>query len=353
MKFAWLILTLCATLLAAWSWSLESGAGEDAGAPLLTPLIALDERAGLQVAALTIEGLPQGDRFVYVRQDGRWTCPSVHGAQALTLKVEELIADLSEAWCESLAPAERAAAYSFDAARPLRILLHGPNMAQDPERDVLLAVELGMSLPGLGDGRGTLRISGAGDVLEIDRNPRARIVPTDAARRLPPLLDERLLAGEWPKLGEGIERAFIDHTAGRSIEVRSRVLGPAPSADRPPPREWIAVEGERTARCLPYRIGGWQGFLYKLKVKSFSDPGAAARRGLDAPVAKITLMQVDGDPIELVIGRSAPGGATFVMNSKNGMLCLLDRSDVELLLADVDTLCSTDVTNPWEAWLPR
>lgn len=319
----------------------------------LRELVPAAERGELRIAGVSIEGLPQGERFVYTLENGVWRCATVYDAIALSNELEALVGELVTSWGEVVARGERARAYGIGTETTLRVRLHGPDFANDPERDVRLDVELGGSLPGLGAGRGFLRVAGSDEVLEIDHNPRARLVSEDPERKLPPMLDERLLAGEFPSLGEGIERAFIDYADGRSIEVTSRVLGPAPAPDRPPPREWIALEGERTARCLPYRIGGWQSFLYRVEYIGLSDPAAAARRGLDAPVATITLLQVDSAPVKLVIGRAAPTGATFVLNEATGQLCLLGPDEVPLLLADVDGLCSTEIANPWETWLPR
>lgn len=320
---------------------------------LLRQLVPEAERDELRIAGISIEGLPQGERFVYTLQDGAWRCSTVYDAVALTNELEALVGELVAAWGQVVAQGESAADYGIGTETTLRVRLHGPDFASDPERDVRLDVELGASLPGLGEGRGFLRVTGTDEVFEIDHNPRARLVSDDPDRKLPPMLDERLLAGEFPSLGEGIERAFIDYADGRSIEVTSRVLGPAPAPDRPPPREWIAIEGDRTARCLPYRIGGWQSFLYRVEYIGLSDPAAAARRGLDAPVATITLLQVDRSPVKLVIGRPAPNGATFVLNEATGQLCLLGSAEVPLLLAGVDGLCSTEIANPWETWLPR
>ncbi len=319
----------------------------------LHPIVSLDRRAELSITGITIEGLPQGERFVFVRKRSTWTCPTVYGALASDLEIDAFLGELILAWGERVAGPQRKAAYGFDASSPLRVRLHGPGMSSDADRDVLLEVDLGKSLPGLGEGRGYLSPVNSQELYEIDQNPRKRLQRADDKKLLPPLLDERLLAGEWPRLGEGIERAFIDWSDGRSLEVRSRVLGPAPDRNTPAPREWVAMDGDNTARILPYRIGGWQSLLYRVKYEGLADPALAERRGLDEPQATITLVQVGGDAIELVIGRSAPSGQAFVLNRKTNMLCLLAAADLELLVPTVQGLCSVDMANPWEAWLPK
>lgn len=332
--------------------ALESSRREIEATDYLRPLVAPEARPQLSVAGITLTGLGPAEEFVYAREDGLWRCPTVFGALALQPEIEALVRELTSAWGEVVAEAERAPAFGFESERPLRVRLHGEGMSSDPARDLLLEVELGASLPGLGAGRGFARLAGSRNLLELDQNPRARLVPGEE-RRLPPLLDERLLAGEWPERGAGLARAFLDFADGRSIDVQSRVAGASPEPGAPPPREWIAAEGEARARCLPFRIGAWQSFLYHVPYRGLSDPALAERRGLDRPQATLTLIQIDGAPIELVVGRPAPSGATFVLNRKTKLLCLLDAAEVELLLATVDMLCSTERANPWEAWLPR
>lgn len=346
-----------ATILCAVSWGAlralrDSGEGARAS-DHLRALVAPEERARLSVAALSISGLGEHEQdLVYAQREGVWRCESVFGALALTPAIEALVDDLTGAWGERVAGAPRAAAFGFDPERPLVVRLFAPSATGSASGEPLLELELGASLPGLGRGRGFARLVGSEQLLEIDRNPRARLAG-DPQRRLPPLLDERLLAGEWPERGAGISRAFIDFADGRALDVQSRVAGASPQPGVPPPREWMVVEGEARARCLPFRIGAWQSYLYHLTYRGLADPTLAARRGLDEPVATLTLIQIAGEPIELVVGRSAPSGATFVLNKKTNLLCLVDRAEVELLLATVEMLCSTDRENPWEEWLPK
>ncbi len=340
--------------LATWVGArlVDDGAGGPTATDHLRPLVEPERRAELEVAAVGLEGLGLPEETIYLREGETWSSPTVYGAVALTPEVSSLIDRVTRAWAQEVAPPERAAAYGLDPEAPLRLRLFGPGFADLPGRDLLLELELGTPLPGLGEGRCFARLGGAGPVLELDQNPHILLEP-GAGGRLPPMLDERLLAGEWPSRGQGISRAFVDYPDGRSLDVQSRAAGPPPEPGAPSPREWLAVEGDTRARCLPFRIAAWQSFMYKLAYRGLSDPAAAVRRGLDAPQATLTLIQVAGDPIELVVGRSAPSGATFVLNKKTNLLCLLDRKEVELLLATVEMLCAPDRTNPWEQWLPK
>ncbi|MFT7668485.1 MAG: hypothetical protein ACI8X5_001178 [Planctomycetota bacterium] len=318
----------------------------------LQPVLNQSERDSLRVAAVSFSAPGTTQEHLYLYRDGQWLCTSVYNAIALTSEIEALVGELAGSYAHIVADERQASAYGLASGDVLVTRLHGADVGSAADRDVLLELELGHSLSGLGAGRSFARIAGRKEIIEIDQNPRARLL-TPSEKRLPPLLDERLLAGEWPDRGSGLERAFIDFTDGRSIEINSRVNGLPPGPGLPAPREWIATEDDQTARCLPYRIGAWQSFLYHVPYQGLSDPAAAQKRGLDQPTATITLIQVKGAPVELVIGRAAPSGSTFVLNKKTNLLCLLEKEHAELLIGSVERLCSTDILNPWEAWLPK
>lgn len=319
----------------------------------LRPLLSAEEREALEVAAVSIR-LPGSEvEHLYVREEGNWRCATVYGATALKTEVESLIGELVTTFGELVAEDARSSAYGLGEAERCLIRLHGPALDAEGTRQVLCEFELGASLEGLAGGRSFARRLGSGDILEIDADPRARL-SVEPGERLPPLLDQRLLSGEWPERGEGLQRVFLDYTNGPSLELRSRSLGPAPAPNLPAPREWIVIDGDRRLPCIPFRIGAWQSFLYHVPYHGLSDPAAAERRGLDEPQATITLLQLRGEPIELVVGRSAPTtGATFVLNKKTGLLCLLSLDEVKALLATVEGFASSEIENPWESWLPK
>ena len=55
------------------------------------------------------------------------------------------------------------------------------------------------------------------------------------------------------------------------------------------------------------------------------------------------------------LGAHGPPGnrATCWLTDAAAHHCLLGSAEVTLLLAGVDGLCSTEIANPWETWLPR
>ncbi|MCB9914333.1 MAG: hypothetical protein H6828_04165 [Planctomycetes bacterium] len=325
---------------------------EVASAAPFARLVTADEAAALSIAGLSLEDGASGERFVYAQEGGVWRCVSAYGALGLASRIEELAGEVLDArgpW-RADDPA-RDAAFGLAPDQRLVVRLHGARMFEDPGGDVLLAVELGASLPGVGGGRAFARRAGTRAVLEIDHDPR-RLVARSAGD-LPPLLDARLLAGEFPARGAGLARAFVDLAGGEALVLRSEVRE-VPGLERAEwPREWTVSAGEARATCLPYRIAGWQAFLYRVEWRGLSDPEAAPRRGLAEPRATLTLAQVDGDPIVLQVGQPAPSGGCFVLNEKTGQLGYLGPEEAALVVPTLVELCDPGRANPWERWLPR
>lgn len=352
MRRALLGLALLTAALFAATRALEGGGGEVREVPL-PRLVDEREAAALSVAGVSIDYGDEGPRFVYAQREGLWRCTTAYDAPALSSRVEDLTRELVEARGMSRGPlAGHEASFGLDEAQRVVVRLHGARMFEEPGGDVLLEVELGHSLPGVGGGRGFARLAGAHEVLEIQYDLRARLA-RDSEGGLPPLLDGRLLAGEFPDRGGGLERAFIDLADGTSLDLESELRAVPGLPQEEWPRDWSAITGETRLRCLPYRIAGWQAFLYRAPISGLSDPAAAERRGLDPPVAVVTLAQVDAAPIVLRVGRPAPSGGRFVENRKTGQLVYLEPEVAALLLPTLEGLAERELQNPWEAWLPR
>lgn len=319
--------------------------------PAIERIVPRVEAQDWKVAALTlaIAGKPE---LVYLQRGGAWRCASAFGAVALASEVEAVAGGIVEAIGELRTddPA-RQLEYGFGAADTLRVALHGPGFAKQADRDELVALEIGRALPGVGGGRSFVRRSGTSAVLEIQRDPRALLHSKDG---LPPLLDRRVLAGEWPQAGEGVARAFVDFEGGRSIELVVRRTPREKLLPGQAPEEWIAIEGGEESVCLPYRVAAWQSFLFHVGYLGFADPREAPRLGLEGePRARVSLFLTRGDPIELAVGRPNANRQSFVANRKTGMLCLVAPEHAPLFAPTVDMLCETSMPNPWEEWLSR
>lgn len=350
MKRAAVSLSVLVLLLFAWTRSLAERVPSAEG---FVQLVDDERKAQLEVAGVSVEFVGTKERYLYVMTGGVWRCTSAFGALAISQHIEEFSTELLEAVGQprSADPA-RAADYGFGDDTRISVRFHGPGLGEEQAEDVVLGFDLGRSLAGTGGGRSWVRLHGNDMIYEIQFDPRARLSRSGKSP-LPPLLDERLLAGEWPPRGGGLTRVFLDYSDGRSLQLDSE-LHEAPGLPREEwPREWNATAGTARARCMPFRMAGWQAFLYRAPYAGFSDPAAAERRGLDEPQATLTLLQVDADPITLVVGRAAPSGAVFVLNEKTGLLCLLESQVAELLLPSIEQLCEPAGGNPWESWLPR
>ncbi len=308
-----------------------------------------EERArALQIAGVSVHYAASDESYLYVYRGGLWRCATAFGALALTQRIEQLTSDLVDAVGEvRSADPRRGPAFGLGDGSCITVSLHGARLGGAADGDVLMSFELGHSLPGLAEGRSFVRLAGAPQIFEIQHAPR-HLLERRGKSPMPPMLDERLLAGEWPQRGGGLSRAFLDYADGRSLVLQSSEQATPGLA-----RHWTVSDGAAQGRVLDYRIAGWQAFLYRAPYAGFSDPAKASQRGLAKPRATLTLIQVDADPIELSVGELTASGAAFVLNNKTGQLCLLEPEVVSLLLPSMEGLCEPKLRNPWEAWLPR
>jgi hypothetical protein len=314
--------------------------------PAFVALVSPDRAQSLGIAALSVEYGASGERFEYSRRAGLWRSDTAFGALVLEPSMDGLLSQLLGAVGEMRTsdPARRAA-YGLDGAQLVRVSLFGPAVGAGGETAPLLRFDLGRSLAGIGGGRSWVRLGGDDRLFEIQFDPRARL-RRDAPSGLPPLLDERLLAGECPQPGGGLSRVFLDRRTGESLQLSSELGAPGSLG-----RRWRATSGDARAPCLPYRMAAWQAFLYRAPFVATLDPKHARELGLQDPTATLTLFQVDAEPIVLQIGAADSSGQVTVLNEKTGSLCHVAPEVFDLLLPGIDQLCEPRMANPWEAWL--
>jgi len=291
------------------------------------------------IAGVGLEFPATGERFLYVRDAGQWRCINASRAVALDGALDGLVADLVSAGEMSREVADdRLEAYGFTSAAP-RVTLFGTDLNAREDRDELIGFTLGSELEGR---RSYVRIEGADPVHEIDSLPEQRFA-RDAGDRLPPMLDRRMLAGEWPDPTGGFTRAFLDFEDGRSMEL-ARVGDPNTYnwQLRTPDAEPLPV--------LPYRIAGWQSFVYRAPYAGFAAPSEAPRVGLETVWLTITLIDPT-DSIVLEVGTPVADRPLAVRNTKTGMLVLLAPENAALLVPTEGDLLDRSRANRWESWL--
>lgn len=291
----------------------------------------------LQVSALVVDP-PGPESFRYAFSGGQWRCVSALSAPAHAGEIGELVLGLANARglerAFTAAELERAA---LDPLAAIRVTLLRSDGVE------LLSLDVGAHLPGPAGGRAYVRRVGELRALEIDAAPRPLV--DRGVGSLPPLLDQRVLAGTPLDPRRGVRRVFLDQAAGGSLE-----LVPDPSA--PGEFAWtLLVDGAPSADPpLPFRVAGWLAFLVRVPYEGFAAPARAAELGLAEPTL-LTLVPPDAPPIVLEVGAPTDRPLAPVLNRTSALLLLVRPEHRALFTPSAAMLTDPSLANPWESWL--
>lgn len=295
------------------------------------PLLAAERRA-LEPREVELRAGDAGWR--YERRQGGWWCVEPDPAPALGPRIEGFVAALEAARGLVRAREGEAAedAFGLGEGSARRIAWGG---RAGGRREVALGAAQA------GPGRVFARAGTA--VLEVplaaDRLAELDVLPE------PPWLDRRLLAGCGFDPRAGIQHAFVDLADGRGLELR-----PGPAARGP--QGWEVVVAGTVSPALPYRLVGWLTFLARAPYVRPLEESERASAGLEAPLARVTLLPSRGEPFEIAIGRAVRGGIAAVVSGVDRPW-VIDASFPALVAPSPGMLRDPDRPNPWEAWMRR
>ena len=293
------------------------------------------ERAALQLTGFVLTDA--GRSHEYRRSDGSWRCVSAFGAIANPREVTDLsLALFSQpaAWRSPALTEEKDAGFGFDGGLQIDFMRSDRDAAP-------LSFQLGSAVDSPAGRAVFIRRRGLDGVWELDAELLKPLLRERSAG-FPPLLDQRLTAGCVLDPARGIGRAFIDFHDGASLELRPKELEGE--------LRWVLLDGAEERPLLPYRFAGWLSFLQRAPYAGFVNPGAQKDRGLDPPVARVTLFPPEEAPIELVLGREVEG-EVYLLNKTSGMVLLLPPGWGELIAPGKAQLTTAEGANPWENWL--
>ncbi len=338
-----LVLALLSAALFAWNRVLD--ARESTSRPADPRVEALVEReifASRTVAALTIESVASGHAVLFARKQGRWLCREAFGASADEAAIQALLESLFQA--RGVLRTEdptRAPAYGFDDT--LRVRVHGPKVMEQPDRDVIIGVEIGAST-----GRTAfVRLESSARILEIDRDPRTSLT-TRTGTSLPPLVDTRLLAGSTGEGFRGFERFVFAFADGRTFAVESE-RGADPEAQP----EWFVVRGTRRDPCPSWRIGGYTGLWLREHFEGLANPARAEELGLVPAFLTIELFPHGRDAIRFDVSAPAAGRTAYLWNRTTNTLSMIPSELHGLMVPDAEMFLDEKRANPWERYLSR
>jgi hypothetical protein len=314
-------------------------AGRAPATPREERLLALrstDEPLG--IAALTV-AFPGAAPFRYVRTGGVWRCSTALDAPAHAEEIAELATGLANAhgMPRPLAGAELARA-ALDPAAAIRVALFGSTGAE------LLVLDIGAPLPGPGPGRTFVRRPGDPYALEIDAAPR-RLLERPQGSALPPLLDQRVLAGTPLDPRRGLRRLYLERPDGTSLEL----LADPASAPQP---AWILLEdGEPSAApALTLRVAAYLAFLSRVPYAGFTTQERAESMGLEG-AARLTLEPQGAPAILLEISPPSTRPLLAVLNHTSRLTLLVTPAHGPLFTPAAALLNDPATPDPWESWL--
>ncbi|MCE9593500.1 MAG: hypothetical protein K8S98_04840 [Planctomycetes bacterium] len=345
MTRAALLLALAAALFFVFERSLRS---RETPQPTLVERLLPEERAKeLVVAALSIEQPGASARRIVARKAGLWRALDATNAVCDSRVIEPLVQSILEARVLTRASDEADIAAFGLARTPLwRIELCGAKVLADPGRDVLLALDVGRSLPP----HATLvRRSGETKVLELDFD-LARLLDETFARGPVPFEDARLVAGPFPGPGRTIDRVFVDRDDGTGLELVRQLATDASSASEAAWTWQLSVDGFAKP-CPAPRAEAFLAFL-----TSVPTAGALARRsanelGFEKPTVRLTILGSGGDAmvLELVLRRDE--NEAYGFNRTLDTLARMDPVLAELLAPSAASFLELDRPNLWDSWL--
>ncbi|GEM_PF-2310945 len=353
---------------------------ERAASAQVEPLVAPANREGMTVAMVTLEegggADAGGNTFEYLRSKGLWRCRQAYAAVADGENLIKLVDMLlqAEGLLQSDVP-ERAADYGLGTERTWVVTLHGPQALSDPDGDVLLAVELGNSLPALDGGfvrrpagpatatdSATAAASAAADdqgsshVWAIDSDPRALLARDPARAWLPPLLNARLVPPGWPAQGARLARVLIERSDGTqyALVVRDREVSGENQLQGQLPYEWVIVHPDGSeAHPSPDHIIAFTVYLRLATWANMLDPARAEELVTKRLTARLILEATHGDPLVLYFGNPDANGTAPVVNALTQTLHAVTADVVQMLLPDEAALMDATAPNPWGDMLGR
>ena len=345
-----LLIGVLAGLLAVERSLAESERAERAAGSQVGRFLPLEEAEDLLVAAITL-AKQDGTSYLVGRSQGLWRCLDLYGTPVREASVQQLLAGVREAEgiVQSRDP-QRAADYGLDTERAWRVTFHGPALMSDPDRDVVLEVEVGDTRPGL-DGS-YLRRPGRDAVWAVDSDPRTLL---DDAPGGVPLLDPKIVPEAWPPQGVGIASVRLERADGQgfSLESREAELSPIDEARGMSPVRWVMLDPAGVERpVLPVLALSYLTFLRIAPWAEVIDPESLVERGIQTPEAQLIFTASDGSRLILVVGPPDAEGRRPVANI--GMKCatLMGPEIHPLFVPDIERMAFPG-KNPWEPWLKR
>jgi Domain of unknown function (DUF4340) len=314
----------------------------------LRRLIPANLLEGKPVAAIRVEDTATGSAVLIARASGGWLCLSHWGAPADEARLQSVVGRILNAnGIARPATQERLAAYGLEDRQTVRVSLHGPQVLEAANRDVIAVVEIGAAFAG---GRGTYaRLGRSAEVIAIDDDLRQDLVAMDPRGPMP-LVESRIVPGSW-SAGLTIERVEVRPDGAPPFELRKRPRDAKQEdvlAGRLP-WDWVLFTAS-AERVVTEVAEAFIVFLQHVTHRSPIDPRPLRALGLDPPRARVVLHPDKGTALELQLGGPTVGGIA-VRNAQVQSVYVVDSETAPLIVPRADSFRASDQGNAWGAAL--
>jgi len=308
-------------------------------------LVAPDELPDKPIAGISIETANGGDAL-YLRSKGVWRALHAFGAPARADRIAQLVSDFHEGSgvLRNVAP-ERLDAYGLGPTQRARIRFHGPQVMKAEDRDTLTEFWISTQTQASGRPRSFVQRAGEPAVFELDRDPSG-LFAFDPQRGFIALDDRRIVGCAWPNGVTGLERVFIDHADGTSLELRAETG----ASDAPP--TWSVLSGDERHDASTERVVQFFAHLVRTPYEALIDPRQAEELGLAQGASRLTIVPRGERAVECVVGAlraraQGRGQAALVLNNTLQLLGVVDETSRARLLPGPEQLTGS-APSPWE-----
>lgn len=310
-------------------------------------LIKSAERDAIDVAAISIE-IGTAKRFVYVKDEDYWRCPTAFNAVCRTDAMDGLVKSLMEAeGVVQTSDERRLSEYGLSEHNRWRISLHGPGFAVDDDQDVQFLVELGFELPDKSGCYARRQENRA--VWALDTNPWTSIGLSAVASGAP-MVDGGLIARAWLEAATRFDRIDVD-APGRafSLLLKQREVSQEDMRKGISPYYWdLEMNGVEQASDHQLSMS-YNAFLFRAPYSRIVGKDASQVRGKNER-GKVVL-RAEGSAVELVIGGDDGEGGVFAWFEPTETLVSVTPEIANLLLPSAAAVMPGGTENGWARYL--
>ncbi len=304
------------------------------------------ERALLgEAPAILVERTGEGPQR-YAPTEGYWRALDHHLAPADAEALQALVETFARAeGILATREVDQASAYGINTAETIRVSLLDPSSLRNPAPRVLVAFDVGKSIPGRESA--FVRKRGTKEIWSIDGDPRAPLERTSGPG-LPPLLEPGVVPQAWKGWQTGLLSVRVERGEEAAYELVRRDLDPTSGRVKPGelPWVWVLVSGESEVELPLERAEAYLDYLRRVPYASVLDRKRRAELVPDSPEVRVVLNAREGESFAVQVEEPTENGVP-VWADGSSTLFLIELEHSVLLAPEPELLQIEGEDNPW------